>query len=354
MSGSPRERLAPAAFDIPEEAIRSGRYTDSYFVRARQILLRDENHPNVTMQIFQRNQAIICGTDEAIATIRRCTDNADRIEIKSLFDGDEASPYETVMAIEGDYAGFAHLETIYLGILARRTKIATNTRRTVNAANGKPVLFFGARFDHFLNQQGDGYAAHIGGAQAVSTDAQGEIIGQKGAGTIPHGLIAAYAGDTALATQKFAEIIPEETRVISLVDFDNDCVSTALAVAKRLGSRLWGVRLDTSGTIVDRSVIPLMGEYYPTGVNEILVHNVRDALDREGFGHVKIVASGGFNPERIARFEANGVPVDAYGVGSYIMSGSFHYTADVVLVDGRHCAKVGRKFKPNPRLRPVE
>jgi len=349
-----RKRLAPEAFEIPVEAIRQGLYTDKYFNRSREILLRDRHHPTVLMQVFQKRHAVVCGTDEAIAVLRRCAGGPDRLRIMSLYDGDEASPYETVMTIEGDYASFVHLETVYLGILARRTKVATNTKRAVEAARGKPVLFFSARFDHFTAQPGDGYAAHIGGASAVSTDAQGRLIAQEGVGTVPHGLIAAYGGDTVKATLKFAEYMPESVPVISLVDFENDCVKTSLQVARALGKRLWGVRLDTAGTMVDRSVWEKMGYFAPTGVNEVLVTNVRQALDAEGFDYVKIVVSGGFTAEKIAQFEQKGVPVDAYGVGSSLLTGQFDYTADVVMVNGRHCAKVGRRFRPNPRLELVE
>jgi nicotinate phosphoribosyltransferase len=148
--------------------------------------------------------------------------------------------------------------------------------------------------------------------------------------------------------------------VISLVDFDNDCVRTSLAVARALGNRLWGVRLDTSGTLVDASIIPQMGTFPPTGVNAPLVHNVRNALDAEGFNFVKIVASGGFNPTRIEAFERACVPVDAYAVGSAFFdgNGAFDYTADIVAIaeagNWRECHKVGRPERPNPRLTRVD
>jgi nicotinate phosphoribosyltransferase len=178
-------------------------------------------------------------------------------------------------------------------------------------------------------------------------------------GTVPHGLIAAYRGDTVLATQKFAQYIDPSVNVIALVDFENDCVGTSLAVARALGDRLWGVRLDTSGTLVDKSVIPQMGTFPPTGVNAQLVHNVRNALDAEGFRGVRIVVSGGFDAERIRQFEEDGVPVDAYAVGSAFFkgAGSFDFTADIVAIDTgdgwRECHKVGRPERPNPRLLPV-
>jgi nicotinate phosphoribosyltransferase len=178
-------------------------------------------------------------------------------------------------------------------------------------------------------------------------------------GTVPHALIAAYGGDTVLATQKFAQYIDPSVNVISLVDFENDCVGTSLAVARALRTRLWGVRLDTSATLVDQSVIPQMGTFAPTGVNAQLVRNVREALDAEGFGHVRIVVSGGFDAHRIRRFEQDGVPVDAYAVGSAFFkdAGKFDFTADIVALNAgegwRECHKVGRPERPNPRLSPV-
>ena len=164
-------------------------------------------------------------------------------------------------------------------------------------------------------QTGDGYAAHIAGAIGVSTDAQASWWGGRGVGTVPHGLIAAYGGDTALAAERFAATAPG-LDIVVLVDFENDSVRTAVEVARALGPRLWGVRLDTSSTMVDRSLWSEMGRFDPRGVNPQLVANVREALDREGLPDVRIVVSGGFSCAKIREFEAAGVPVDAYGVGS--------------------------------------
>ena len=369
MLRSERHRLDPAIFNLPVEKMRDGYYSDTYFNRAREILERDGYHPRVRMQVFQRNTSVLCGIDEAIAILKLCSGRRDgtrwsdgwsRLAVHALYDGDRIAPFETVMTIEGDYDLIAHLETPFLGVLSRRTRIATNARAIVDAAGGKEVLFFPARFDHHLVQTGDGYAAYISGALGVSTDANAEWWGSRGMGTVPHALIAAYAGDTVLATKKFAEHIDPSVNVISLVDFDNDCVRTSLAVARALGNRLWGVRLDTSGTLVDASVIPQMGTFPPTGVNPQLVHNVRSALDAEGFGLVKIVASGGFNPTRIRAFERDRVPVDAYAVGSAFFDGNgiYDYTADIVAIEEhgtwRECHKVGRPERPNPRLSPAD
>jgi nicotinate phosphoribosyltransferase len=212
------------------------------------------------------------------------------------------------------------------------------------------VLFFGARQDYWAAQPGDGYAAHTGGASSVSTDAQASLFTGTGIGTVPHSLIAAYDGDTARAAMAFASHC-SGVELIALVDYENDCVRTSLEVARALEGRLWGVRLDTSENLVDKSVIPQMGAFRPTGVNPLLVWNVRNALDAEGFGEVKIVVSGGLNAARVREFEEEKAPVDVYAVGTWIVhDGKFDFTADIVLVDGTPQAKVGRELRPNPKM----
>jgi nicotinate phosphoribosyltransferase len=349
-----RPRLDPAIFNLPVARMREGYYSDKYFVRAREVLLKDGHRPRVTMQVFGKAHAYLGGSDEAIAILKLCAQSWEELEVHALYDGDKIEPWETVLLIEGPYDAFAVLETLYLGVLARRTRVGTNTRRVVEAAKPKQVMFFPARHDHWLVQTGDGYAAHIAGAIGVSTDAQASWWGSEGIGTVPHAMIAAYEGDTVLASQKFAEYQEEGIRLITLVDFENDCVGTSLQVARTLGERLYGVRIDTSETLVDKSIVPQMGLTKPTGVNPQLVWNVRRALDREGFQHVKIIVSGGFTVEKIRQFEEQGAPVDMYGVGSSLFQGRFDFTADIVRVEGKPAAKVGRSYRPNPRLERVK
>ncbi|MBI4158134.1 MAG: quinolinate phosphoribosyl transferase [Candidatus Yanofskybacteria bacterium] len=413
---SSKTRLPLETFDIPIHKIRRGYYSAVYFWRTKQILEKLDYSRTVLMQIFQKRDAVLCGTDEAIAILKLCSgyyrdperayqvfdrylllekkirafsnavknratislwqellserveleitldslweNTANRVDIRSLHDGYTISPWETVMTIDGMPQYFAHLESIYLGILARRTMVATNVRKVVEAAQGKPILFFADRFDHYENQTGDGYAATMGGAQAVATDIMGEWWGQKGAGTMPHALIACFGGNTVEATRAFTLAYPD-VPCISLVDFRNDCVTTALDVAGHFranGLKLWGVRLDTSENMVDRSIIgeEQMGSEKPTGVNPILVYNVRCALDSHGHDEVKIVVSGGFTAGKIEYFEKSKVPVDAYGCGSSLLKGGGDFTADIVRVDGKPCAKTGRRIRPNIRLQVVE
>jgi nicotinate phosphoribosyltransferase len=403
------DRLPVATFDLPAAELRRGYRSAIYFSRAGRVA---EAHPDrdrrrVLMQVFQKHDSVLCGIDEAVAVLRvgtgrwrdrrraerlfdelldaklagrgagrdnrraavlRALDLEDELDdlwvnewpelsVGALHDGDRVAPWETVAHIEGRYSSFAHLESVYLGVLARRTLVASNTRRVVEAAAGKPVLFFADRFDHWSTQGGDGYAAHVGGATSVASDAMAAWWGERGMGTIPHALIAFFDGDTVAATGAFRGQFPTAD-LIALVDFDNDCATTALACAERFGGELWGVRLDTGATMVDRSIARLsdgepgphpMGDFRPTGVNPVLVEHVRAALDAAGHAHVRIIVSGGFDAGRIGAFERAAVPVDAYAVGSSLLRGENDFTADVV----RPVAKRGRWLRPNPRLQPV-
>jgi len=200
---------------------------------------------------------------------------------------------------------------------------------------------------------GSGGAAKSAGAIWWPTGAVASRLGHRGAGTEPHGRFTAFAQDTVAASLASAGRFGDEMNVTVLVDFENHSVRTALEVADALGERLWGVRLDTSELMVDRSLESDMGDFKPTGVNEVLVRRVRDALDAAGHVHVHIVVSGGFDAEKIESFERAGAPVDAYGVGSPLIRGSNDFTADVVMVEGRPCAKVGRRFVANERMEQV-
>lgn len=358
-----RSRLDPATFQLPVGRIRAGYYSDAYFNSTKELLEAEDRHPRVLMQVFQKRESLIGGIDEAIAVLQVGAGHTgsdgvwvsawDDLEVHALYEGDVVAPDETVLTIEGDYAQFAHLETVYLGCLARRSLVMRNVRDVVDAAHGKPILFFPARHDHWLVQTGDGWAAHVAGAIGVSTDAQASWWGGRGVGTVPHALIAAYGGDTVAAARAFADRYRGSINVTVLVDFDNRSAVTAVEVADALGKDLWGVRLDTSERLVDEALADL-GPDAPRGVNVELARRVRAALDDAGHQRVRIVASGGFGAEKILHFEREGAPVDAYGVGSSLLRGQNDFTADIVRVDGRPVAKVGREERPNPRLALVE
>ncbi len=303
-------------------------------------------------QVFQRGDAVLCGIKHVLALLESL---GPEVEIHSLSDGDHIGPKETVMHIAGPVDELFVFETVYLGLLARMTRVATNVRESVEAAGTKPVLFFPARFDIPEAQQYDGYAAWIGGAAAASTQAEADAFNARAVGTMPHALIAAFKGDTTAAALALAEALPDEP-IWALVDFVNDSAQTAVEVFQALrarGRRLEGVRLDTSQDLVDKSLQAKGIDAH--GVQPELVFEVRRQLDEAEAQDVKISVSGGFTAERIRSFEEKRVPVDVYAVGERFFRGSVPFTSDVVgYFEGANfvpCAKTGRAFQPNPRLR---
>lgn len=375
-----RLRAFPASLFQFDARMREGWYADRYFVRTANTVAFDGRDPVVRMQVFAKQHGIVAGVYEVLrmlqtqlaphpATGRRYA-LAD-FTIDTLMDGDALAPHEPALHITGPYVAFAHLETDYLGVLARRSLVATNVRRVIDAARGKPVIFMGARHDDWRVQTPDGYAARIGGAGSVSSDAGGAWWGASGVGTMPHAMIAAFGGDLVAATLAFTRYCharEPEVKVVSLVDYHNDVVRDALAVAHAMRAEfgdgsLAAVRVDTSERMVDASLAAeaeAHGRAGRTGVNPELVRRLRAALDGAGFPEVGIIVSGGFNPAKIRRFEAEGVPVAGYGVGSSLLGhndgaddgllNDFDFTADIVTVDGRPESKAGRGFAPNARL----
>ena len=354
MSPRRRKRLDPSVFQLPAERIKAGEFSDRAAAMAGDVLRGAKKSPRVLMQVTAKQGGWLSGIDESIAILKAGVDDWSALTVHALYEGDLIEEWDTVLTIEGDFASFAHLETLYLGVLAHRTRICSNIREIVDIARSKTVLFLGARDDHFLMQAGDGFAAMMGGAKHVSTQSQSSLIGAPVAGTVPHSLISAFGGDTVAATKHLAKQLPPDVQLLALVDYENDSVRASVDVAKAMGERLWGVRLDTSEHMVDKSVLSHMGMFRPTGVSPQLVWNVRNALDGEDFGDVRIVVSGGFDAERVQEFEDEGVPVDAYGIGSAAYRGTFDFTADVVQVGGKAESRAGRALRENPKLERVK
>lgn len=341
--------------------IRRGYFSAVYFNKTKHILSQEVNLNLVTMQLFQKkDKSVFCGVDEAVELLKKGTGYFKRnrwvskwsdLKVRSLPEGSQIKSGESVMHIIGPYTYFAHLESLYLGILARRTLVASNTRGVVKATNKKPVMFFADRFDHFLNQEGDGYAAKVGGATAVCTLAQAVRVELPAIGTIPHALIAVNKGDLEITLKQFVKHF-KKVRAIALVDFNNDCVADSLKAARVLGRKLWGVRLDTAQNMIDKSLVSnKVKNKLNYGVNPKLVKLVRKTLNKEGFEFVKIVVSGGFDEKKVTWFEKEKTPVDVYGVGSSLVHGNNDFTADIVKVGGKNVSKSGRSYRGNKKFK---
>lgn len=449
MSRFDNVRIASKVFKLDVDRMREGWYSDRYFVNIQRILSRLAREGatyqgndafalpdgvdaraarvgdiEVEMQWFSRRspETLVCGVDKALAMLALCTgyhdgsgvwvDTSHNLRTSAVHDGDFAphggdpSHVTPVLRVRGRYRDFAHLETPTLGALSRSSRVATNVYQILDAAAGKPVMFFPARFDAHEIQAMDGYAYHIAVQRyaedhphratpsRVSTDAQGDWWGAEGGGTVAHAAIACFLGDAAASMVAFAETLDPAIPRIALVDFRNDCVRDSLRIMDTLWPRylralqdgdpekaslyrLVGVRPDTGGSVRDVSVEPTGNPAADNGVNPRLVRILRAALDgawnrwdvtrgweeeaRSYCRNVGIVATGGFSPAKIRRFEQEKVPVDVYGVGSWCFRNdeetNTDFTADVVRVKVGDrwvdLAKTGRAAGENPDLRQV-
>lgn len=348
-------RLTNATFKFPE-AIKDHFYTANYFVKTMQIAQKHFPKLKVTMQFFQRrDNVMVAGIDESIALLQTFAKNPHNLHIEALHDGDIVSANEPVLKISGVYQDFGYLESLIDGILTRRSNVAANTRDVVEAAYPTEVFSMADRQDDYLTQAGDGYASYLAGIRKFSTDAQGVFVDIKGMGTMPHALIAMAGGDLVKACELYHATFPNE-KISALVDYTNDCVNESLKVARHFGDKLGAVRLDTSLSLLDNYFVRNnMNDLKYKGVSAELVFAVRKALDAEGFNKVRIVVSSSFSPAKIAEFKRLNVPVDLYGVGSYIVNTkTIGFTGDVVVVNDRPEAKVGRKEYFSERLEIVK
>ncbi|MBC7263805.1 MAG: nicotinate phosphoribosyltransferase [Chloroflexi bacterium] len=320
--------------------VLSGETADVYFRRTQEILRAEGLDPVVTMEIFPSRSGILCGMKEVLAILAEVLPPTG--EVWALSEGEAMSAKEIVLRITAPYSSFGLYETAILGILAHESGWATAARACVEAAEGIPIIGFGARHVHPNVAAQMEYAAMVGGFAGCATPAGAELFGVEPSGTIPHAMILIF-GDTVRAVEAFDRHMPPKVRRIALVDTFHDEVEESLRVAEALGEQLWGVRLDTPAE---------RGRVTPD-----LVKEVRARLDQAGYSHVKIVVSGGIDPERIRLFKQEGAPVDVFGIGSAVSSASpIDFTGDLKVVGGKPLAKRGRipGITPNPRLRKID
>ncbi|MFL5724269.1 MAG: nicotinate phosphoribosyltransferase [Chloroflexota bacterium] len=328
----------------PSYEILSGDSADVYFARAEAILAQEGRDPLVTMEVFAREDGVLCGIDEARNLLGHVLAGADPAEtrLEALSDGDVIGRKEIVLRIRARYRKFGLYETAFLGMLAQSTGWATAARTCVEAAAPEPVISFGARHIHPDITDVLDYAAIVGGCVGASTPAGARLAGLAPTGTMPHSLVLIF-GDTVDAALAFDRHVPPDVPRIVLVDTFKDEAEEALRVAHALGDRLYGIRLDTPS---ERG-----------RVTAELVHEVRARLDQADFHHVRITVSGGLTPERIGYFKEAGAPVDSYAVGSYISGATpIDFTGDIKEIDGEPIAKRGRipGLTDSPRLKPVD
>jgi nicotinate phosphoribosyltransferase len=335
----PSIEVPPARFEISDSWL-NGDTADVYFPRTVEVLRKEGIDPVATMEVFPRRAGILCGIEEVKTLLAKVLPDANR-EVWALFQGEPFDRKEVVLRIKAPYQSYGTYETAYLGILSHCSGWATAARECVDAAQGIPVVSFGARHVHPSVVGIMEYSAIVGGCAGCASTAGAKLAGIQPTGTIPHALII-IIDSTAKATLAFDRHMPPEVPRIALVDTFEDEVRESVAVAKALRGKLHGVRLDTPS---ERG-----------RVTADLVKEVRAWLDLEGFRDVKIVVSGGLDPERIRYFIAEGAPVNIFAVGSYISDAKpIDFTADLHEVQGKPIAKRGRMpgITPNPRLKRV-
>jgi nicotinate phosphoribosyltransferase len=324
----------------PSKEVLSGDTADIYFIRTIEILKKEGLNPMVTMELFSSRAGILCGIEEVKALLSRALSNV-KGEIWALGEGEAMDRKEVVLRITAPYQSYGLYETAICGILAHCSGWATAARECVDAAGYIPVTSFGARHVHPSVAGIMDYSAVIGGCLGCSSIAGARLANIEPSGTIPHALIL-IMGDTVMATLAFDKHMPTGVSRVALVDTFIDEAKESINVAKSLGESLDSVRLDTPAEL--------------GGVTAGLVKRVRQMLDNAGFNKVKIFVSGGFNVERIKQFIEQDIPVDGFGIGSYISGASpIDFTADIHEVEGKPVAKRGRipGKTANPRLKRV-
>lgn len=345
-----------------DKRIKDEFFIADYFKKTKQIITNELPNSIVTMQFFQRqNNVLLSGMSEVLQLLEFACDDYEKLKIWALSDGDEINALEPILKIEGKYASFGWLEGMIDGILARNSCIATNSRKIVKAANNKPVLNMMDRADSYLTLPNDGYSSWMGGIKLFVTEAAIELIDDeniaKPLGTMPHALIQAFDGDIVKATEAFYKNFPN-SNLLSLIDYNNDCVRDAVKVANHFKEKLWAIRIDTSGNLIDKYLEENKNNYPKNanlyGVNEYLIKEVRKALDEAGHKYVKIIVSSGLSEQKIKEFEASNTPVDIYGVGGYLAKIDNNFTGDAVLINGKEQAKFGRKNLLSERLKQIK
>lgn len=310
-----------------EKEILDAEVADVYFHRTMEVLKARglENtpvHAEVTLKTSDPDAwFVVAGLDEVAHLLEDVG-----VEAHAVPEGTVCRPYEPVLTLSGPYAAFAEHETAILGFLCQASGVATGAARCRIAAGDRPVISFGARRMHPSITPMIERNAYLGGCDSVAVDLAARRIGIPATGTLPHAL-ALILGSTVEAAKAFDEVIgPEVNRTILIDTFDDEKFG-ALIAARAIPDTIFAVRLDTPGN--------RRGDFRD------LMQEVRWELDRNGFSHVKIFASGGIDVEYILHLN----PVcDAYGVGGAIADAPMiDYSLDIVEVDGEDRSKRGKR-----------
>ena len=306
--------------------IKSGEVCDVYFARTVEILRHRNDRKRVKAEVYLKNLpddwpwGILAGIQEAALLLEGLP-----VDVQAMDEGCVFEPYQPVLAIEGTYVEWAPYETALLGLLCQASGIATKAARCKKAAGERQVISFGARRMHPAIAPMIERNAFIGGCDGVAVTKAAELIDADPMGTIPHSLVL-MVGDTVEALRAFHEVIDPKVRRVALIDTLQDEKFEAIRVAEALGKDLYAVSLDTPSS--------RRGDFFR------ILQEVRWELDLRGFGHVRLIASGGVDQYEILALN----PVaDAYGVGTSIAGAPvLNFALDIMEIEGRPAAKRGK------------
>lgn len=307
--------------------IKNGDVTDIYFQRAKTILERSGlSDVRVAAEIHAYSLpegyewSVFTGLEEVVWLLEGLP-----IDLYAFEEGTFFRAMEPVARVEGRYIDFAVYEPSILGILRHSTSVSTKAAMIKNAAQGKPVLFFGIRAVHPGIAPMVDRAAYLGGCDAVSGVVGADMIGLQPMGTMPHALILVIQ-DESMAWRLFHEFMPENVPRIALVDTFYDERMESLKAAEVLGRNLYGVRLDTPSS--------------RRGNMRRIVEETRWTLNIMGYPDVKIFVSGGLTEKNIKELVDI---VDGFGVGTSIaFPESVDLALDIVERNGTPLSKRGK------------
>jgi nicotinate phosphoribosyltransferase len=322
MPNTPKRPFHTAA----DADIKRGEVSDVYFARTVQILKHRNDRKRVKAEVYLKSLpedwqwGILAGIEEVAALLE-----GQPVEVLAMDEGTLFEPYQPILRIEGTYVEWAQYETALLGLLCQASGIATKAARCKKAAGERQVISFGARRMHPTLAPMIERNAFIGGCDGVAVTKSAELIDADPMGTIPHSLVL-MVGDTVEALRAFDTIVDPKVRRVALIDTLQDEKFEAIRVAEALGKDLYAVRLDTPSS--------RRGDFYR------ILEEVRWELQLRGFGHVKLLASGGVDEYEILGLN----PVaDGYGVGTSIANAPvLNFALDIMEIEGKPMAKRGK------------
>ncbi|MDR3257423.1 MAG: nicotinate phosphoribosyltransferase [Mycoplasmataceae bacterium] len=331
--------------------LKDGYYSASYFNKSTNLVKKYKPNENVCMQFvhFGNEPVKVCGVSESVQLLQAMLTKQElkQINVYGKSDGDLINGKKPVMLICGPYQLFGKYENVIDGILARRSSVTNNCYQMLRLIKSSQLIYMADRTDDYLIQPYDGYAAYIGGVRNFVTDASVEFIKNYRdvliTGTIPHALIQEFDGDLNETMKAYIKEFGN-AKSVALVDYHNDVGSEIKKLSTNF-KNIFAVRVDTSNGMLDKGLRSKFSNVKSAyGVSPQLIEYTRKTLNDCGMKQTKIIASSGINNAKIMNFKKHKSPIDFYGVGSNLITRNVHFTADLVLKNGHHEAKDGRKL----------